>query len=71
LDATVKLLRVNPFHDLRKNRLSGAHFASLAPHLLAENAKLNPYRSHHKNAESPLFSIPFADCHPAQPDDSD
>jgi hypothetical protein len=46
---------VNPFHDLRKNRLSGAHFASLAPHLLAENAKLIPI-AHITKMQNLLYS---------------
>jgi hypothetical protein len=65
------LLRVNPFGDLRKNGLSSTHSGSLAPPLLRKNAKSIPYRSHHQNAESPLFSIHLTVLCLAQPDDSD
>ena len=71
LHAAAKLLRVNPFGDLGENRLSSAHFGSLALSLLRKNAKATPYRSHHKNTESPLFSSHLTVHRLAQPDDSD
>jgi SPP1 gp7 family putative phage head morphogenesis protein len=56
---------------LRKNRLAGAHFASLASFLLAENTNLNPYRSHLQNAKSLVFAIGSEVCRLAKQDDSD
>jgi hypothetical protein len=62
---------VNPFHDLRKNAFASAHFASLARVLLAENANLNPYRSHLQNAKSPVFAIGIDVCRIAKRDGND
>jgi hypothetical protein len=66
-----KLLGVNPLHDLRKNRLSGTHSASLALVLLAENTNPSPYRSHLQNANSPVFASGLDVCPIAKRDDSD
>jgi hypothetical protein len=70
LHTAAKLLGVNPLQDLRKYRSSSTHPASLARFLLAENANLNPYRSHPKNSQSPLFANCLTVCRLAQPDDS-
>ncbi|MDE3066460.1 MAG: hypothetical protein KGJ60_02815, partial [Verrucomicrobiota bacterium] len=47
---------------------AGAHFASLARVLLAENANFNPYRSHLQNAKSPAFAISLSAYYPAKRD---
>jgi hypothetical protein len=62
---------MNPLQDLRKYCLSSAHFASLAPVLLAENTNLNPYRSHLQNCKSPVSAIILDICRTAKRDDSD
>jgi hypothetical protein len=71
LHAAAKLLRVNPFDDLRENCLSSAHSGSLALPLPRQNAKSIPDRSHRQNAESALLSGHLNVCQLAQPDDSD
>ena len=62
---------MNPFHELRENRLFCAHFRILAQFVQRKNAKPTRNRSHRQNEESPLFSIGFNNCRLAQPDDSD
>jgi hypothetical protein len=42
VDTAAELLAVNPFHDLRENRLFGAHAASLALPVLWKNATAIP-----------------------------
>jgi hypothetical protein len=56
---------------LGKYCLSGAHFASLASVLLAENTNFNPYRSHLQNPKSPVPAIVLDICRTAKRDNSD
>ncbi len=59
IDASAKLLGVNPLHDLRENRLCGAHFRILALSVLWKSAKQSRNRSHLRRRASRSFSNSF------------
>jgi hypothetical protein len=70
-DATAKLLRVNPLHDLRKNSFSSAHFCQSMARRVLKKTDIFPYRSHRfcsaRHSDSSAFSKHLS----SQPDDND
>src|SRR5208282_6520995 len=69
-DATAKLLRVNPLHNLRKNSFSSAHSCQSMARRVLKKPAIFPYRSHHFYSARHSDSSAFSKHLPSQPDDS-
>ncbi len=71
IDTAAKLLRVNPVGQLRKNRFSSGHGASLAWLVLGQMPKRTLNRSHHLLCASHLHLATYNRRHSPRPDGSD